>query len=65
MKGFLEERRYVITSEYYHYTVRARGKKVDPTAISLKIQELGLKFLWVHVIGGTGPDRSSGKIRTG
>jgi hypothetical protein len=55
IKGFLEERRYAITSEYYHYVVRARGKKVDPTSISLKIRELGLKFLWVHVIGG---DRS-------
>ena len=61
IKSFLEERRYVITPEYYHYSVRARGKKVDPTAISLKIQELGLKFLWVHVVGGTGPDRAPGR----
>ena len=65
IKGFLEERRYVITSEYYHYSVRARGKKVDQTAISLKIQKLGLKFLWVHVIGGTGPDGASGKMKSG
>jgi hypothetical protein len=60
IKGFLEERRYSITSEYYHYHVRGRGKNVDPMAISLKIQELGLKFLWVRVIGETGPDRASG-----
>ncbi len=65
IKSFLGERRYVITPEYYHFSVRARGKKVDPAAISLKIQELGLKFLWVHVIGGTGPDRAPGKMRSG
>jgi hypothetical protein len=53
IKGFLEERRYVITSEYYHYVIRARGKKVDLESISLKIRELGLKFLWVHVTGET------------
>jgi hypothetical protein len=58
IKSFLEEKRYAITSEYYHYNVRARGKIVDPTAISMKIKELGLKFLWVRVIGESGPDRS-------
>ena len=58
IKGFLEEKRYVITPEYYHYAVRARGKKVDPTAISMKIRELGLKFLWVRVIGENGPERT-------
>ncbi len=62
IKSFLEERRYAITSEYYHYIVRARGKKVDPIVISSKIQELGLKFLWVHVIVETGADRTQGKI---
>jgi hypothetical protein len=64
IKRFLEERRYAITSEYYHYSIRARGKKVEPTVISLKIQELGLKFLWVRVIGETGPDRMSGRLRS-
>lgn len=61
MKGFLEERRYVLTSEYYHYCVRSRGKKVDPVAISLKIHELGLRYLRVHIIGGTGPNSISRK----
>jgi hypothetical protein len=61
IKSFLEEKRYVITSEYYHYVIRARGKKVDPESISLKIRELGLKFLWVHVIGETGPDSEMGR----
>jgi hypothetical protein len=65
IKGFLEEKRYVITSEYFHYSIRARGKKVDPLTISLKIRELGLKFLWVHVIGETGPDRDPGRRRPG
>jgi hypothetical protein len=60
IKSFLEEKRYAITSEYYHYNVRARGKNLDPTAISMKVQELGLKFLWVHVIGETGPERTAG-----
>jgi len=59
IKGFLEEKRYVITLEFYHYSVRARGKSVDPQVISQKIQELGVKFLWVHVIGETGPDSGS------
>lgn len=59
LKSFLEEKRYSIVSEYYHYIVRARGKKVDPSVISQKIQELGIKFLWVHVTGETGPDSGS------
>lgn len=54
--SFLEEHRYVVTAEYYHYTVRARGKKADPLAISEKVRMLGLKFLWVRVIGETAPD---------
>ena len=58
IKSFMEERRYAITPEYYHYIVRARGKKVDLTVTSLKARELGLKFLWVRVIGETGPDRA-------
>jgi hypothetical protein len=58
IKGFLEERRYVIAKEFYHFAVRARGKSVDPVAISLKIRELGLKFLWVRVIGESGPERT-------
>jgi hypothetical protein len=65
IKSFLEEKRYVITPEYFHYSIRARGKNVDPLAISLKIRELGLKFLWVHVIGETGPDRDPGRRRLG
>jgi hypothetical protein len=60
---FLEEKRYVITPEYYHYSIRARGKNVDPSDISRKIQELGLKFLWVHVIGEIGPDRAPARRR--
>jgi hypothetical protein len=64
IKSFLEEKRYGITSEYYHYEVRARGKRIDPTVISQKVQELGLKFLWVHVIGETGPDSGSDKMRS-
>jgi hypothetical protein len=64
IKGFLEERRYVLTSEYYHYSVRARGKKVDPVAISLKIQELGLKGLWVHVTGEPGSGRTAGNRKS-
>jgi hypothetical protein len=51
IKSFLEEKRYVVTPEYYHYTVRARGKKVDSSVISEKVKALGLKFLWVRVIG--------------
>ena len=65
IKGFLEEKRYVITSEFYHYQVRARGKRVDTAAISQKIQELGLSLLWVYVIGETGPDSGSEKRRSG
>jgi len=57
IKGFLEEKRYALTAEYYHYTVRARGKKIDPAAIRQKVQDLGLSCLWVHVTGETGPDR--------
>jgi hypothetical protein len=60
IKSFLEENRYVITLEYYHYSVKARGKKADPVAISEKVRKLGLKFLWVHVIGETGPDEDRG-----
>lgn len=63
IKGFLEEKRYAITAEYYHYVVRARGKNVDTGAISLKIQGLGLKFLRVRVIGETGPDGDLGDKR--
>jgi hypothetical protein len=63
IKRFLEEKRYVVTSEYYHYILKAQGKKVDPTAISMKIQEIGLKFIWVHAVGETGPDRAPRKMR--
>ncbi len=63
IKRFLEEKRYVVTTEYYHYILRAQGKKVDPLAISQKIQGMGLKFIWVHVIGETGPDRAPRKMR--
>jgi hypothetical protein len=58
IKGFLEEKRYIITPEFYHYAVRARGKNVDPVAISVKIRELGFKFLRVRVIGENGPERT-------
>jgi hypothetical protein len=58
IKGFLEEKRYIMTPEYYHYAVRARGKKVDPAVISMKIRQLDLKFLWVRVIGESGPERT-------
>jgi hypothetical protein len=61
IKSFLEENRYVITSEYYHYVVRARGKKADPVAISVKVRMLGLKFLWVRVIGEAGPGEDRGR----
>lgn len=64
IKSFLEEKRYALTAEYYHYNVRARGKNIDPMAISLKIQQLGLKFLRVQVIGESGPDCDSGKRRS-
>jgi hypothetical protein len=63
IKRFLEEKRYVVTSEYYHYILRGRGKKVDPTAISQKIQDMDLKFIWVHVVGKAGPDRAPRKVR--
>jgi len=63
IKSFLEEKRYVITSEYFHYAIRARGKNVDPLAISLKTRELGLKLLWVRVIGKSGPDRDPERRR--
>jgi hypothetical protein len=63
IKRFLEEKRYVVTTEYYHYILRAQGKKVDPLAISQKIQGMGLKFIWVHVIGETGPERAPRKMR--
>jgi hypothetical protein len=58
VKAFLEEKRFAVASEYYHYTVRARGKKIDPGSISQKVQEMGLKFLWVHVIGESVPDEN-------
>jgi len=61
IKSFLEENRYVITAEYYHYSVKARGKKADPVAISEKVRNLGLKFLWVRVIGESGPDEGRGR----
>jgi len=64
IKRFLEEKRYVVTSEYFHYILRAQGKKVDPVAISMKIQEMGLKFIWVHVVGEHGPDRAPRKMRS-
>lgn len=51
IRSFLEEKRYVVTPEYYHYIVRARGKNVDSAVISQKVTELGLKFLWARVIG--------------
>jgi hypothetical protein len=63
IKRFLEEKRYVVTTEHYHYIIRAQGKKVDPLAISQNIQEKGLKYIWVHVIGETGPDRVPRKMR--
>jgi hypothetical protein len=63
IKRFLEEKRYVVTTEYYHYILRAQGKKVDPLAISQKAQDMGLKFIWVHVVGETGPDRAPRKMR--
>lgn len=63
IKRFLEEKRYVVTSEYYHYIIRAQGKKVDPVVISQKCQDMGLKFIWVHVVGETGPDRAPKKMR--
>jgi hypothetical protein len=58
IKSFLEEKRYAFTSEYYHYNVRARGKAIDPASIAQKVQELGLKFLWVQVIGENIPDEN-------
>jgi hypothetical protein len=58
IKSFLEEKRYAVTSEYYHYSVRARGKKIDPAVIAQKVQDLGLKFLWVRVIGESAPDEN-------
>jgi hypothetical protein len=63
IKSFLEEKRYSITAEYYHYLVRARGKNVDTGAISLKVQGLGLKFLRVRVIGETVPEGDFGERR--
>jgi hypothetical protein len=61
IKSFLEEKRYVVTPEYYHYTVRARGKKVDPAIIWQKVKELGLTFLWARVIGQDVPDEGRGR----
>jgi hypothetical protein len=63
VKRFLEEKRYVVTSEFYHYIIRAQGKKVDPVMISKKIQDMGLKFIWVHVAGQAGPDKTPRKMR--
>ncbi len=59
--SFLDEKRYVVTPEYYHYTVRARGKNPDPSPVSQKVLALGLRFLWVRVIGETGPDADRGR----
>lgn len=61
IKGFLEEKRYVVTPEYYHFTVRARGKKVDSSVISEKVKGLGLKFLWARVIGEMPPVEDRGR----
>ena len=63
IKSFLEEKRYAVTAEYYHYGVRARGKNVDTGAICLKIRGMGLKFLRVRVIGEPVPDGDSGYQR--
>jgi hypothetical protein len=63
VKRFLEEKRYVVTSEFYHYSIRAQGKKVDPVAISRGIQDKGLKFIWVHVLGQVGPEKAPRKMR--
>ena len=63
VKRFLEEKRYIVTSEFYHYIIRAQGKKVDPVMISKKIQDMGLKFIWVHVAGQAGPDKAPRKMR--
>ena len=61
IKSFLEEKRYAITSEYYHYSIRARGKAIDPAVISEKVRGLGLKLLWVRVIGETAPREDHGR----
>jgi hypothetical protein len=61
IRSFLEEKRYVVTPEYYHYHVRARGKKVDSAAISQKVKDLGMKFLWARVIGEVPPEESRGR----
>ena len=63
VKRFLEEKRYVVTTEFYHYIIRAQGKKVDPVMLSQKIQNMGLKFIWVHVAGQTGPEKALRKMR--
>lgn len=55
IKSFLEEQRYVVTPEYYHYNVRARGKKPDPGPIAEKVRKLGLRFLHVQVLGEAAP----------
>jgi hypothetical protein len=61
IKSFLEEKRYVITSEHYHYLIRTRGKKTDPSPICQKVRELGLKLLSVRVIGELVPDEDRGR----
>ena len=63
VKRFLEEKRYVVTSEFYHYIIRAQGKKVDPVMISQRFQDMSLKFIWVHVAGQAGPDKAPRKMR--
>jgi hypothetical protein len=63
VKRFIEEKRYVVTSEFYHYIIRAQGKKVDPIAISRGIQDKGLKFIWVHVLGQAGPEKVPRRMR--
>jgi hypothetical protein len=61
IKSFLEEKRYAITAEYYHYSVRARGKAIDPGCIAEKVRNLGLKFLHVRVMGETAPYEKPGR----
>lgn len=59
IKDFLDERKYVITIQPHHYVVRGNGEKVTTLVIKDEIRKMGLKFLWIHVIGETGYDRAS------